>query len=90
MATFRPDDAHRHTDLTACQQEVDDLRAALRTRPTIEQAKGILMARHGCSPEQAFEMLKEASQRSNRKLHAVAQGIVDSVQAAPVEQDEAG
>jgi AmiR/NasT family two-component response regulator len=64
----------------SCQQEVDHLRAALRTRPSIEQAKGILMARHGCTPEQAFEMLTQASQRSNRKLHDVAKGIVGSVQ----------
>lgn len=80
MATFQPDDDHRHIDLDACQAEVDDLRAAMRTRPAIDQAKGILMARHGCSPEQAFEMLSKASQRSNRNLHEVAEGIVESVQ----------
>jgi len=30
MATFQPEN-HRDTDVTACQEEVDDLRAALRT-----------------------------------------------------------
>jgi hypothetical protein len=81
MATFQPGDDHRHTDLTVCQEEVDDLRALLRTLPAIEQAKGILMAQHGCTPDEAFSMLSAASQRSNRKLCSVAEGIVVSVQA---------
>ena len=37
MATFQPDD-HRYTDVTACQEEDDDLRAALRTHHSRRQA----------------------------------------------------
>jgi AmiR/NasT family two-component response regulator len=33
--------------------------------PVIEQAKGILIAQTGCTPEEAFDMLRRASQRSN-------------------------
>jgi len=83
MATFQVDDDHRHTDLDACQDEVHDLRAALRSRPAIDQAKGILMARHGCTADEAFGMLSEASQRSNQKLRDLAAGIVDSAQENP-------
>jgi len=83
MATFLPDDDSMHTDLDACQGEVDDLRAALRTRPAIDQAKGILMAQHGCGPDEAFCMLGQASQRSNRKLRDVAADIVASAQESP-------
>ena len=83
MATFQPCDDQRHTDLEACQSEVDDLRAALRTRPAIDQAKGILMARHGCTADEAFSMLSEASQRSNQKLRDLATGIVDGAQENP-------
>lgn len=86
---YRADDDTKHTDLAACQAEVEHLRAMLRSRSAIEQAKGILMGRHGCSPDRAFAMLSAASQRSNRKLHAVAEAIVDSVQEK-VHQDAAG
>ena len=34
--------------------------AELDTMPVIEQAKGILMAQHGCGPEEAFDLLRRA------------------------------
>lgn len=70
----------RHTNLDECQDEVDNLRSAMDTRPVIDQAKGVLMTRHGCSPDEAFTMLRDASQRDNRKLRDIARGVVDSVQ----------
>lgn len=60
---------------------VDQLNQALASRDLIGQAKGILMAREGCDAEQAFDMLRRASQRLNQKLRDVAEGIVES--AAP-------
>ena len=80
MTTFIPGDKSRHTSLDACQQEVDQLRDALDTRPVIDQAKGMLIARHGCSAEEAFEMLSAASQRENRKLRDVAVAMVQGAQ----------
>ena len=74
------DDTTVHTDLADCNDEVQDLRAALRTRPVIEQAKGILMADRGCTPDEAFEMLSAASQRENRKIRDIAQAMVDRAQ----------
>lgn len=53
------------------------LETALTTRGVIDQAKGILMAREGCDAEEAFDILKRASQRANRKLHELAQEIVE-------------
>jgi GAF domain-containing protein len=35
-----------------------ELRGALRSRVVIEQAKGVLIGRHGLSPRQAFERLR--------------------------------
>ena len=58
----------------------DNLRIAMASRATIEQAKGILMARGGITPDQAFEMLVRASQRENRKLRDVATELVERVQ----------
>jgi AmiR/NasT family two-component response regulator len=82
MATFA-DDPPTFESLDDCQDENEQLHAALKTRPAIDQAKGVLMAKHGCSPDDAFQMLSEASQHANRKVRDVAQGVVASVQVAP-------
>ena len=55
------------------------LRAKLSTMPVIEQAKGIVMAQRGCGPEEAFGLLRQVSQRSNVKLHVLAEHIVGQV-----------
>lgn len=56
----------------------EQLRQAMATRATIEQAKGVLMATSPpMGPEEAFELLKRASQRENVKLREIAQRIVD-------------
>jgi AmiR/NasT family two-component response regulator len=52
------------------------LAKAMRSRATIEQAKGILIGRLGCSPDQAFQLLVAQSQHENRKLRAVAEELV--------------
>jgi AmiR/NasT family two-component response regulator len=83
MATFIPDDRVPHLDLAQCQAENADLRASLESRPVIDQAKGILMAQHGCSPDEAFGLLRAASQRDNRKVRDLAQAIVDGAQHQP-------
>lgn len=54
----------------------ENLREAMATRAPIEQAKGVLMARHHCSPDDAFEMLVKRSQHENRKLRLVAEDLV--------------
>jgi len=58
----------------------DQLHEAMKSRAVIEQAKGILMAAQGCDPDQAFDLLVKASQRSNRKLRDIAQEIVANPQ----------
>jgi GAF domain-containing protein len=59
------------------------LRDALESRDVIGQAKGILMARHGVSAEQAFDDLRRASQRSGRRLSDVAAEVVGSLPPGP-------
>jgi GAF domain-containing protein len=54
-----------------------NMRIAMESRAVIEQAKGVLMAQRHVDAEQAFEILREASQRYNRKLRDIAFGIVD-------------
>jgi PAS domain S-box-containing protein len=48
-------------------------------RAVIEQAKGILMGRHGIGAEEAFEALSTRSQNVNRRVADLAQDLVDAV-----------
>lgn len=70
----------RHRDLGA------QLREAMESRSEIEQAKGILMGSRRCSAEDAFQLLVELSQRSNRKLRDVAQALVAEAAGPPPAQ----
>lgn len=71
MATQVAASFFRHRDLG------EQMRQAMQSRAVIEQAKGVLMATRGCDEEQAFALLVEQSQHSNRRLRDVAQSVVD-------------
>jgi GAF domain-containing protein len=61
----------------------EQLTEAMRSRAVIEQAKGMLMARSPeLSADDAFDLLRRASQRENVKLREIAQRIVDRRAAA--------
>ena len=62
------------------------MQARLESLPVIEQAKGILMAQQGCGPEEAFDLLRRASQRANVRVHVLAAQIVDRVASPPPAQ----
>jgi GAF domain-containing protein len=61
----------------ACRQMVDSLHTALQSQAVIEQAKGILHARFGVTPEQAFQLLSRVSQRTNRKVRLISADLVE-------------
>jgi signal transduction protein with GAF and PtsI domain len=56
------------------------LRDALGSRATIDQAIGAVMAQAHCDADDAFERLKATSQRSHRKLRLVAEAVIDAAQ----------
>jgi response regulator NasT len=58
--------------------EYQSLQGAFGRRALIEQAKGILMARHSIDAGHAFDMLRDHSQSNGRKVVEVAQAVVDS------------
>ncbi|NUT92408.1 MAG: GAF and ANTAR domain-containing protein [Saccharothrix sp.] len=58
---------------------VRSLERALESRAEIDQAKGVLMAAHGVSAEEAFATLVAESQLNNTKLRVVARNLLDSV-----------
>jgi len=58
--------------------EYQNLQGAFGRRAMIEQAKGILMARHTINEAVAFEMLRNHSQNNGRKLIDIAEAVVES------------
>jgi AmiR/NasT family two-component response regulator len=65
------------------------LRQALVSRAPIEQAKGILMAVHHCTADEAFDRLRTQSQDTNTKLHDVATTFIAThTQPATTTQDD--
>ncbi|MFD4668665.1 ANTAR domain-containing protein [Lentzea sp. NPDC058450] len=63
------------------QEQVHHLEQALVSRAVIEQAKGVLMAVHGCTEQEAFTMLVERSQHENVKLRDVARTLLSSIKS---------
>ncbi len=58
--------------------EFSRLHGALRTGAIIEQAKGILMERHGISPDEAFAELRTRARNTNQSVLEVAQAVTVS------------
>ena len=57
-------------------RDVTELQRALATSRQIGMAMGILMERHRLTPEQAFDRLRDLSQRRNVKLRDLADQVV--------------
>jgi AmiR/NasT family two-component response regulator len=74
-----PEELQSAIDITLRRfAEYHNLQGAFGRRAVIEQAKGILMARHAIDQQRAFEMLRTHSQRNGHKVVDVAEAIVDS------------
>jgi AmiR/NasT family two-component response regulator len=74
---------------TAVHAEVKDtvarqLQRALEHRVLIEQAKGILMERHGIDARTAFERLRRHARSRQERLTDLARRMIDDVSLPPV------
>jgi hypothetical protein len=75
-------------DLTGAQERQAQvaasaaIQASAESRGTIEQAKGIVMAVHGVGADDAFEVLRVASNHTNTRLRDVAGRVVDAASTA--------
>ncbi|MGW5722590.1 ANTAR domain-containing protein [Amycolatopsis sp. NPDC003865] len=67
----------------SAQATVSQLHTALSTRAVIDQAKGILMALHRISADDAFDLLVTQSQQRNLKLRDVAERFVTDIVNTP-------
>ncbi len=69
--------SHAAVAIIGAEREAQ-FRDALALRDVIGQAMGILMERHGLTANRSFAVLVRLSQNQNRKLHDLAQQIVDT------------
>jgi AmiR/NasT family two-component response regulator len=81
VADAEPEELQSAIDITLRRfAEYQNLQGAFGRRARIEQAKGILMARHAIDEDEAFERLRKHSQQNGRKLIDVAGAVVESHQ----------
>jgi AmiR/NasT family two-component response regulator len=74
-----PEELQSAIDITLQRfTEYHSLQGAFGRRAVIEQAKGILMARHAVNADRAFDLLREHSQHNGRKVAHIAEAIVES------------
>jgi response regulator NasT len=74
-----PEELESAIDITLQRfAEYHSLQGAFGRRALIEQAKGVLMERHAIDAARAFDLLRERSQNTGRKLIDVAEAIVES------------
>lgn len=67
----------RYREGKKLHDKVEQLEDALVRRGVIERAKGILMERHSVDERQAFEMLRDRSRTTGRRVVDVAQAVLD-------------
>ncbi|MFD5483404.1 ANTAR domain-containing protein [Streptomyces hawaiiensis] len=58
------------------EQENTQLRHAVDSHATVDQAIGVLTAIHQLAPAAGFDVLREVSQHTNTKLHTVAETVI--------------
>ncbi|NAZ82482.1 ANTAR domain-containing protein [Kineococcus sp. R8] len=75
------ENAALHEELDRLREEVLQLRAALSRRPTIDLAKGVVMAMTGHDEDQAFRELSQISQTHNVKLYDLASALLADLPA---------
>lgn len=59
----------------------DQLQGALNTRVVIEQAKGVLAAKTGVTPDEAFQALRNHARNNRMNVHKLAVRVVEAQSA---------
>ncbi|WP_240967718.1 ANTAR domain-containing protein [Streptomyces composti] len=66
-----PDAEQAHT----LQSETEQFRDAVAARPLVDRARGILMARYGCTSDEAWDVLREAARLAGSTLPEIAAAL---------------
>ncbi|HXY93414.1 MAG TPA: response regulator [Acidimicrobiia bacterium] len=69
----------RFAELSALEREVDDWKARLEARKTVDRAKGRLMDQHGMTEQAAWRFLQQQAMTNRVQVGEVAQRVVDGV-----------
>ncbi|QDQ09280.1 ANTAR domain-containing protein [Streptomyces spectabilis] len=77
-----PQPAPDSDEVRALREEAEQLRHAVHSRAAVDQAIGVVIARGGLSPQEAWDVLREVSMRTHTKLRVVAEQLVAWVQTA--------
>jgi GAF domain-containing protein len=80
FATLTAELVRTGVELAARELEVAQLRGALASRVWVEQAKGVLAASEGVTPEAAFQRLRARARSSRRRLADLAREVVQQAQ----------
>lgn len=64
------------SELRELRGQVHQLHGTLASRVNIEQAKGVLVGRHGMTPEEAFETLRQRARYQRRSLAEVCAEVI--------------
>jgi hypothetical protein len=84
FATLTAELVRTGLELAARELEVAQLREALANRVWVEQAKGVLAATEGVTPEAAFGQLRARARSSRRRVADLAREVVQEAQRARV------
>ena len=68
-------------------QTNDHLHTAMGTRRVIDQAIGLIMAQNRCSADEAFDILRRASQNRNLKINRLASDMIRTVTGSEPDSD---
>lgn len=82
--------AERHADRKKLESRVGEIDGIVERRATIEQAKGILMERHGVGAVDAFEMIREHARENQLRVVDVAASVIAARDLLTATAPEAG
>ena len=71
----------KEEELEALNAELADLKESLETRKLLDRAKGILMAAHGMTEQEAYKKLQQFSMAQRISLKELAEKVIKSVKA---------
>jgi response regulator NasT len=71
----------KEEELEALNAELADLKESLETRKLLDKAKGILMAAHGLTEQEAYRKLQQFSMAKRISLKELAEKIIASAKS---------
>jgi hypothetical protein len=73
--------------LAEMTERTEHLQSAMASRSTIDQALGVIMGQNRISRDDAFAILRSASQHRNTKLREVAATLIENLTGHPAEEN---